>query len=94
MEVGGLFPKKGMEVCCSGALYPLGVMNTNDQQTSNTLMKTCASQFFIMESTSFTNLVYVNILVLSRNVVSLTLWEKSLESTIIQELRGAIRSKQ
>jgi hypothetical protein len=24
----------------------LGGMNTNDQQTSNTLMKTCASQFY------------------------------------------------
>jgi hypothetical protein len=45
LEAGGLFPKKGMEVCCSSASYQLGGMNTNDQQTSNTLMKTCADQF-------------------------------------------------
>jgi hypothetical protein len=43
---------------------------------------------FIMESTSFTNLVCGNIFVLSRNIVSLTSLEGLTKSPIIQELRG------
>jgi hypothetical protein len=42
---------------------------------------------FIMESTSFTNLVCGNIFVLSRNIVSLTSLERLTKSPIIQELR-------
>ena len=42
---------------------------------------------FIMESTSFTNLVCGNIFVLSRNIVSLTSFERLTKSPIIQELR-------
>ena len=42
---------------------------------------------FIMEPTSFTNLVCGNIFVLSRNVVSLTSLKRLMKRPIVQELR-------
>ena len=67
--------------------YPLGGMNTSDQQTSNTLNENMCRLTFIMESTFFTNLVCGDIFVLSRDVVSLTSLERLRKSPIIQELR-------
>ena len=76
-----------MEIYCTSVSYPLGGMNTSDQQTSNTINENMCRLTFIMESTFFTNFGLRQYFVLSRNVVSLTSLERLRKSPIIQEIR-------
>ena len=87
----GIISFKGIEVCCTNVSYLLGGMNTSDQQTSNTLMKTCTDKLLSWsqpQKSVFRWFMLRQHFVLSRSIVSLTSLEGLMRSLINQELRG------